>query len=171
MTTKSIFYPYEIVAQNTTLLELQATRRKRNLWLWVLRLAPLFALLMGVIMYVVSKEPIMLITMALLAVIEAVIFLYLHVPVAIRMDSLGLTVDTLSLKGEKQLHYLWQDIHHIRYRSFQTKNGRQLVYNAVLTTGKKVRILSFSSLHSNLENAPRINEVLHEVSRKEIKNR
>ena len=171
MTRESIFHPYQIVAQSTTLLELQATRRKRALWFWVLRLAPLFALLMGVIMYVVSKELIMLLTMALLAAVEVFIFLRIHIPVALRIDSFGVTVDSLSLKGEKQRYNLWQDIDHIRYHTFQTKSGRQLVYDAVLTTGKKVRLLSFSSLQTKPENISRINEVLQQVSRIEIKNR
>jgi hypothetical protein len=171
MATANIFYPYETVTQNTTALALQTTRKKQNLWRWLLRLAPLFSLLMGVVMYVISKELLILLTLVLFAVLEAIILLFVRIPVAVKMDSLGLMVDVLSLKGEKQLHYLWQDIDHLRYRTMRTKTGRLLVYYAVLNTKKKVRLLSFSSTWNKFENMSRIKEVLQQVSRKEVKNR
>ena len=85
------------------------------------------------------------------------------------MDSMGFTLETLSIKGKKETYYLWSDIDFIRYKTIRAKHSTSLSYEAVFKTGKTLSFLSFANYHTKKDAVPEINSVLHEIIRKEVR--
>ncbi|WP_121353184.1 hypothetical protein [Flavisolibacter nicotianae] len=135
---------------------------------WVLRFAPLFSLVMGVAAYIASDELFVLFSFTGLSLVDLIVLWFVNFPVGLKMDSMGLTVQAVSLKGEQETFYLWQDIDHFRQKIVRTKQGPQLVYQAVLKNRKRVTILSFSSRRATQKNEPAINSTLQGISKKPV---
>lgn len=168
MTNETVFHPYEIVHQSTGTLELQLKKSRRRFTGWVLRFAPLFSFLMGVAAYVASGEWFVLLSFTGLSLIELVVLWFAKIPTGMKMDSMGLTVQAVSLKGEQESFYPWQDIDHFRQRIVRTKQGPQLAYQAVLKNKKRISILSFSSRRATQKNRPAISSILQAISQKPV---
>ena len=166
--TATAFHPYKVIQPGRSTLQLQPGAGQ-NAALFVFRFIPLIMLIVGIILYIVQKETFFLLIFGGIALLEAVIFSFIKIPAALTMDSVGFTLETLSIKGRKETYYLWNDIDYIRYRTVRTKNSTSLTYDAMLKNSKKVSFLNFGNYHSKKQNLAEINTVLHQISNKEIR--
>ncbi|MGZ5222540.1 MAG: hypothetical protein ACXWC7_20800, partial [Chitinophagaceae bacterium] len=96
----NLFHPYKIINQGRSTLQLQPGSGQKA-GIVVLRVMPLIMLVIGVIMFVTQKEILFLAMFGGIALLEAVIFSFIKIPAAISMDSMGFTLETLSIKGRK----------------------------------------------------------------------
>ncbi len=89
-------------------------------------------------------------------------------PHSIGLDSIGLNIDTASIKGFRQTYYLWNDVESIRYRTVSAKHSAMLVYDAILKKGKKAKFLSFDNYNAKKNCLDEINIVLQNISNKQV---
>ena len=167
MPNDNLFHPYKIINQSNSSLELQAGNGPK-----VVRAAflasPIILLIAGAALYITQKQLFFLYLMIGIAALELLIFSFIRVPTDLRMDSMGFTLKTISIRNTQEKDYLWSDVDRIRQRISRTKNGNVLNYEAVLKEGKKVRILSFNNYNPKKKEATAINSVLSQISHKPI---
>ncbi|RYF86803.1 MAG: hypothetical protein EON98_02560 [Chitinophagaceae bacterium] len=167
-TEKTAFSPYKIINQGRSTLQLEPGKGAKASVV-VLRIIPLFLFVIGVIVFLVQKETFYLLIFGGIALFEVFVFSFIKIPAAVSMDSMGFTLETLSIKGRKENYYLWSDVDYIRQRMIVAKNSTTLNYAAVLNTGKKINFLSFNNYYSKKQSIPEINNALHDVSKKEVR--
>lgn len=166
-TADNLFHPYKIIMQGRSTLQLQPGSGQKA-GVYVLRIMPLIMLIVGVIMYVVQKQLLFLAVFGGIALLEFFIFSFIKIPAAISMDNMGFTLETFSIKGRQETYYLWSDVDFIRHKTISAKNSTSLSYEAILKTGKKLTFLSFQNYQSKKLLIPEMNNVLHEISKKQI---
>ena len=167
-TADNLFHPYKVISQGRSTLQLQPGKGQAS-GVIVLRIMPLIMLVVGFALYVTQKNIMFLVVFGGVALIETLIFSAIKIPASLSMDSMGFTLETLSIKGKKETYYLWSDIDFIRYKTIRAKHSTSLSYEAVFKTGKKLSFLSFANYHAKKDAVPEINSVLHEISRKEVR--
>lgn len=165
---QTAFHPYQIINEGRSTLQLRPGKAPK-IGMLVLRFIPLLMVVIGGVLFVVQKEIYFLLMFVGIALFEGIIFSFITIPAALSMDSMGLTLETYSIKGRKETYYLWSEIDFIRHRMFSGKNSTTLNYAAVLKTGKKVSFLNFNNYHKKKQSIPEINAVLHTISKKEIR--
>ena len=164
---QNVFHPYKIIHQGRNTLQLQPAIGQKT-GIIILRIMPLIMLVIGAILYFTQKEIIFLIMFGGIALFEALIFSFIKIPAALSMDSMGFSLETLSIKGKKETYYLWSDIDFIRYKVVRAKNSTSLSYEALLKTGKKLNFLSFPNYHTKKGAIPEINALITEISKKQV---
>jgi|GEM_PF-3342422 len=167
-TGTTAFRPYKVAELNRTNLQLQPPSGHKFLiaLFWFI---PLAMIIVGIVFFIVEKEPLFLLVFGGIGLLEAIVFSFVKIPAALSMDSIGFTLQTLSLRGKKETYYLWNEIDYIRYKAVRGKNSTSLVYHAIPKNGKKINFLNFSNYHSKKQQIPEINEILHDISNKEIR--
>lgn len=169
-TNQTAFQPYQIINEGRSTLQLKAGKAPRVAML-VLGFIPLLMVAIGVVLFVVQKDIFFLLMFAGVALFEGIIFSFIKVPAALSLDSMGFTVETYSMRGRREDYYLWSDVDYLRNRMVSGKNSTTLNYTAVLKDGKKVSILNFNNYYSKKQSIPTINEVLHHISKKEVRDK
>ena len=167
---QNIFHPYKIISQTRGSLQLKPALGQKTILL-VLRIMPLIMLTIGLVVYITQKEILFLAVFGGIALIEAFIFSFVKIPASLSMDNIGFTLETLSIKGRKEIYHLWNDVDYIRHRVIQSKNSTSLSYEAVLKEGKKISFLNFGSYHAKKSLLPEINAILSGISRKEVRDK
>jgi len=163
---QTAFHPYKVTNQGRSTLQLQPGKAQ-SAGVIVLRIMPLIMLVTGVVMFVTQKDILFLVIFAGIALLEAFIFSFIKIPAALSMDSMGFTLETLSIKGKKETYYLWNDVDFIRHKTIRAKNSTALSYEAVLKSGKKITFLSFPNYHTTKTAIPEINTFLSQISGKQ----
>src|SRR5215203_505195 len=97
-TTDHLFHPYKIINQGRSTLQLQPGKGLAA-GVIVLRVMPLIMLVIGFALYVTQKNLMFLLMFGGIALIETLIFSFIKIPAALSMDSMGFTLQTLSIKG------------------------------------------------------------------------
>lgn len=167
-TGRTAFHPYKIIHQGRSTLQL-APGAGPKVVIFLIRTIPLLMAGAGVVLFIIEKETFLLLIFAGMAVLEGLVFSFIKVPASLSMDSMGFTLETLSMKGKQESYYLWNDVDFIRYRILRGKNSTTLNYAAILNTGKKISFLSFNNYHAKKHSIPEINSVLHNISNKELR--
>ncbi len=168
MANDTIFHPYEVVQQGRNTLELQMRNRSRKLIRWIFLTPPLLIFMAGIVLFLVKKDILYVYVLGGIGILELILFSFFKTPVSVKMDNMGLSLTTLTVKGEKESFYLWNDVDYIRHRLSVTQNNTLLVYDAVLKSGKKIRFLNFSNYQKKKNAIPAMNEVLAQISGKEV---
>ena len=168
MATTSPFFPYKIVEQGRSTLTL-ASPTAKNIQLWLIRAVPLFTFGVALIVFLFTKEAIILYIFAGFALVEFLIFSFAKIPVGVQLDSMGMNLETVSTKGFQQTYYLWNDVAYIRYYTLRTKNGTMLMYHAIAKSGDKVKLLSFTNYNPQKTSLEEINFTLSAISKKEVR--
>lgn len=168
ITSETIFQPYKIINQSRSSLQLQPATGQKVV-VYIFRFMPLIMLSIGLALYLSQKQTLYLATFGGIALLEWFIFSFIKIPAALSMDNMGFTIELLSLRGSIEMYYLWSDVDFIRYKTVRTKNNTSLHYEAVLNTGKKRGFLNFPNYYSKKKQIAEINAALHEISRKDIK--
>lgn len=167
MADSNPFRPYKIIHQSDSSLELKAGTSPT-----IIRAAflagPVILLVIGIILYTTQKDPLFLYIMCSIAVLELVIFSFIKLPGDLRMDNIGFTLKQISIKGAEVKDYLWSDVDRIRWRLIRTKGGPNLVFDAMLKDGKKLRLLNFQNFNTKNQSAAEISSVLSQISRKPV---
>jgi hypothetical protein len=166
-TANNLFHPYTIINQGRSTLQLQPGKAQKT-GIIVLRIMPVIMVAIGIILFVTQKDILFLAMFGGIGLIEAFIFSFIKIPAAISMDSMGFTLETLSIKGRKETYYLWNDVEYIRHKTISAKNSTSLSYEAVLKTGKGLSFLSFPNYHTKKQVIPEINVLLAQISGKQI---
>ena len=167
-TNPAAFHPYKILSNGNSGLQLHAPGRTKTT-IWILRIFPLFTFLIGIGAYAFTGEVLMVLVFGAVALFEVILLYFIKTPSSLQMDSVGFTLETVSMRGVQENYYLWNDVEYIRSRILRGKNSTSLVYDAVLKSGKKLNFLNFGSYQAKKNAIPAINEVLGEISRKEVR--
>lgn len=167
-TTQTAFQPYKVISAGRSNLQLQPPASIKAA-MTIFRLTPLLMAAIGVVLYLVQGELFYLLIFGGVALFEAIVFSFFKLPAAVSIDSMGFTLETVSLKGRKENYYLWSEVDYLRHRMVSGKNSITLNYMAVLKDGKKVSFLNFNNYHRKKQSIPEINTVLHNISKKEIR--
>lgn len=167
-TSPNPFHPYKIMQQGRSTLQL-APGAAPKVAMFVFRFIPLMMVAVGVVLFVLEKEPFYLFIFGGIALLEAVIFSFIKVPAAFSADSMGFTLETRSIRGRKETYYLWSDVEYIRHRMTVAKNSTTLAYTAMMKDGKKINFLNFNNYGAKKQSIPEINAVLHTISKKEVR--
>ena len=166
--SQTAFHPYKIINEGRSSLELQPGSGQK-VALFIFRFVPAFLLLMGCIISITQNRLLYLLIFGGIALAEALLFTLIKIPGHLTMDAVGFNLQTLSIKGNSETYYLWNDVDFIRYRMVLGKNSTSLTYDAMLKSGKKTTFLTFPNYHSKKRNIMEINDVLQQISRKEIR--
>jgi len=168
MATKTIFHPYRVVQQSPSTLELGS---KSHLTMWLLRLLPLMVpvFIFIILLFNGGDIPAEVIYIILgCTLFTYLILAFIKVPAAVKLDSLGMSVTTVSIMGHKEQYILWSDIDRFEQTMQRTKNGRIYHYKAITNNNKKIRFLQFSGIHFSKDNIPEINNTLQQISHKQV---
>lgn len=165
---QTAFHPYKIVTEGRGTLQLEPGKGPKVM-LYVMRAIPLLMATTGVILFIVEKETFLLLIFGGIALLEGIVFSFIKIPASLSMDSMGFTLETYSMKGRKETYYLWNDVDFIRYRMITGKNSTTLNYAAILKTRNKVSFLNFNNYYKKKHSIPEINAMLHNISKKEIR--
>jgi hypothetical protein len=167
MTDNNTFRPYKIIHQSGSSLELKAGTNPK-----VIRAAflagPAILFTAGIALFATQKQPLPLYIMCGVAVLELFAFSFIKMPADLRMDSVGFTLKTVSIKSSQDTDYLWNDVDHIRQRIIRSKNGATLAYDVIMKEGKKMRLLNFSNYNAKKQSATEINSILSQISKKPV---
>jgi hypothetical protein len=168
ITGKTAFHPYKVVDQGRNNLQLQPPSGHKFLiaLLWFI---PLAMIIVGIVLFVVEKEALFLLVFGGIGLLEAIVFAFIRIPASLSVDSIGFTLETLSLKGKRETYFLWHEIDYIRYQAVRGKNSTSLAYHAIPKNGKKVNFLNFHNYHAKKQHISEINSVIKEISNKEIR--
>jgi hypothetical protein len=171
MATKTIFHPYRVINQTPSSLELGSNSKAT---MWLLRLLPLFVPVLMVI--ILSLNGGAFPSEVIYIILGVTLFMYLilaliKTPAAVRLDSLGMTVTNVSIFGHKEEYILWSDIDRFEQSTQRTKNGKIYTYRLIRNDNKKIKFLQFSGLHFSANNIPEINNILHQLSLKQVTSR
>lgn len=167
MSNDALFHPYKIIHQGRNDLQLQAGNNVKFARLAFL-LIPILFLVFGLVLSITQKQIAFLYIIGGVAVLELFLFSFIKIPADLRMDTIGFTLKTVSVKSTKETDYLWNDVDSILQRIIRTKNGTVLAYDAVLATGKKVRFLNFPTYSPKKQSAAEIDSLLSQISNKEV---
>jgi len=167
-TNQTAFKPYKIVNESRSSLALQPSAGQKAA-VFVFRFVPAFLLLMGIVISITQNRRLYLLIFGGIALLEALIFSFIKIPGSLSMDAVGFNLETLSVRGRKEIYYLWNDVDFIRYRMVIGKNSTSLTYDAMLKSGKKISFLTFPNYHSKKQSIEEINAILHQISNKEIR--
>ena len=162
------FHPYKIIQQGRSSLQL-APNSAPKVAIYAFRFIPLIMLAVGAALFILENEPLFLYIFGGIALLEAVIFSFIKVPAAVSMDSMGFTLETLSIKGRQEQYYLWSDVEYIRHRITTAKNNTTLTYTAMMNEGKKINFLNKSNYNAKKQSIAEINEVLRGISKKDVR--
>lgn len=168
MATKTIFYPYNVIDQTSSSLELSS---KYKATIWLLRLLPLMIPVFMIIILSMNggEFPIEV----LYIILGVTLFMYLilafvKTPAAVKVDSLGIAITHVSIFGQKEQYILWADVDRLEQITQRTKNGKIYTYRLVRNDNKKIKFLQFYGVHFSPENIPAINNTLQELSNKMV---
>lgn len=167
MAITSPFHPYKVIEQGRSTLTL-ASSVSKNTQLLILLVVPLVSIATAIAVFRVTKNTILLYVFAGVVILEFIAGSFIKIPVTVQLDSMGLNIETASLKGFQQTYYLWNDVEHLRYRIVRTKEITMLVYDAILKNGKKERLLAFN-YNAKKPQVEEINTILTAISKKEIR--
>ncbi len=167
MAATSPFHPYKVIEQEQSSLTL-ASSVSKNTQLLILRLVPLISIVTAIVVFLFTQNTIILYALAGFALLEIIIFSFIKTPVTIQLDSMGLNIETASMKGFQQTYYLWNDVEYIRYRIVRTKDSNMLVYHVMLKNGGKTKLLALNNYNAKGQQLQEINTLLLGISKKEV---
>lgn len=167
MADDNLFRPYKIIQQSGGSLQLKARTDPKIIRAGFLAGPGLF-FIAGIILYTTQKDPLFLYVLCGVSLLELFIFSFIKLSADVRLDSIGFTLQRVSIKRVEEVHYLWNDIDRIRWRLLRTRGGQALAFDAMMKEGGKLRLLNFSNFNLKKQSAAQIAAVLSAISHKPI---
>lgn len=167
MADDDLFRPYKIIQQSGSSLRLKAGVNPG-----IIRAAflagPVVFFIAGIALYATQKDPRFLYILCGVAALELFLFSFIKISADLRMDSVGFTLQRISVKRVEEVDCLWNDVDRIRWRLLRTKGGQVLAFEAMMKEGGKLRLLNFSNFNPKKQSAAEIASVLARISRKAV---
>lgn len=99
--SQTAFHPYKVISQGRNTLQLQPAAGQKAAVI-IFRIMPVILLATGVVFYLTQKDLFFLLIFGGIALLEALIFSFIKIPASLSMDSVGFTLETLSIKGKEK---------------------------------------------------------------------